>query len=185
MRIIANMIFIIDVAALLILLLGICWSIVYPGSRIWPPPSKRSWQYALSWILFYLVFGLNTLLIIFDWNSWHYVSPLRFVIGIPLVLIGSLLLIWGIRTLGLNNTSGSAAGFVKNGPYRITRNPQYMGDIILFIGLSLCTNSLYLWITHTLLILVFLATPIAEEEWLAKEYGEKYEEYFGDTSRFL
>ena len=185
MKIIAILIFIIDVAALLILLLGTCWSIAYPGSRIWPPPSKRSWQYALSWILFYLVFGLNALLIIIDWNSWRYVSPLRFVVGIPMVLIGSLLLIWGIRTLGINNTSGSVSGFIKSGPYKFTRNPQYLGDMILFIGLSLCANSLYLWITHALLILVFLATPIAEEKWLAEEYGEVYEEYFRDTSRYL
>lgn len=185
MEFFVNLIFSLDVAALLILLIGICWSIGYPNSRIWPPPSKRSWQYRLSWILFYLAFSLNTLLIIFDWNSWRYDSPLRFIIGIPLVLIGVLLLIWGIRTLGINNTSGSAAGFVKNGPYRFTRNPQYLGDMMLFVGLCLCTNSLYLWITHTLLILVFLATPLAEEEWLKKEYGEVYEIYFGNTSRFL
>ncbi len=185
MTIFVNLIFIIDLAALLILLIGIFCSIGYPGVRIWPPPSKRSWQYALSWILFYLVFGLNALLIIIDWNSWRYVSPLRFVVGIPMVLIGSLLLIWGIRTLGINNTSGSVSGFIKSGPYKFTRNPQYLGDMILFIGLSLCANSLYLWITHALLILVFLATPIAEEKWLAEEYGEVYEEYFRDTSRFL
>jgi len=185
MEMTVKLIFLIDVVALLILLLGICWSIAFPDSRIWPPPPKRSWQHILSWVLFYLVFGLNTLLIIIDWNSWRFPSPLRFLVGIPLVVIGTLLLTWGIRVLGTENTSGSAAGFVINGPYRFTRNPQYLGDMILFVGLSLCANSLYLWITHTLLILVFLATPLAEEEWLTEQYGEAYETYFGDTSRFL
>jgi protein-S-isoprenylcysteine O-methyltransferase Ste14 len=180
-----DLIFIIDIAALLILLIGVCWSVGYPNTRIWPPPSNQSWQYYLTWFLFYLVFGLNTLLIFFNWNSWQFYDSVRFIIGIPLILIGAILLIWGIRTLGINNTSGSASGFVKGGPYRFTRNPQYLGDMILFIGLSLCANSLYLWITHILLIMVFIITPIAEEDWLQEQYGEVYERYFCETSRFL
>ncbi len=180
-----DLIFIIDVVVLLILLLGICWSVGNPSARIWPPPSNRSWQYFLTWILFYLAFGLNTLLIFFNWNSWQLSGSERFIIGIPLILIGAILLLWGIRTLGIKNTSGSASGFVMSGPYRFTRNPQYLGDMILFIGLSCCTNSLYLWITHILLILVFIATPIAEEDWLIEQYGEVYRKYLGETSRFL
>ena len=185
MSIFVNLIFIIDLAALLILLIGVFWSIGYPGTRIWPPPSKKSWQYLLTWILFYLVFGLNILLIFLDWNNWGFTDSVRFILGIPMILTGSILLIWGIRTLGLNNTSGSASGFIKSGPYRFTRNPQYLGDIILFIGLSLCANSVYLWITHFLLILVFIATPLAEEDWLKDQYDEVYKKYLGETSRFL
>lgn len=180
-----NLIFIINLAALLLLLIGIFWSISNPGARIWPPPSKKSWQYLLTWILFYLVFGLNILLIFLDWNNWRFTGSARFIIGIPLVLSGAFLFIWGIKTLGIHNTSGSAAGFVRSGPYRFTRNPQYLGDMILFIGLSLCANSLYLWITHILLIMVFIATPIAEEDWLKEQYGEVYKKYLGKSSRFL
>ena len=185
MSIFVPMVFIIDLAALLILLIGVLWSIGYPDIRIWPPPSKKSWQYFLTWILFYLVFGLNILLILFDWNKWRFTGSGRFILGIPLILSGTILLIWGIRTLGLNNTSGSGSGFIKSGPYRFTRNPQYLGDIILFVGLSVCANSEYLWITHGLLILVFIAAPLAEEDWLKDQYGEVYKKYLGESSRFL
>ena len=175
----------VDVVVLFILLIGVIWSVAVPDKRIWPPPSKNTWQYYLTWISFYLVFGINTLLIIFDWNTWVMKNPLRFIIGVPLILIGPLLLVWAIRVLGGKNTSGLSAGFIKNGPYRFTRNPQYLGDMLLFLGLSFVVNSLYLWITHLLLILVFLITPLAEEIWLEEQYGETYLDYKRETPRFL
>jgi len=180
-----ELIFILDVLSLIVLLVCIIISVVKPSKRIWPPPQKASWQYIGAWILFYLVFCLNTLIIFIDWNNWIFSSPLRFLIGIPLSLLGSSLLIWGIRHLGLINTSGVPDGFVKTGPYRFTRNPQYLGDMVLFLGLSILTNSLYLWITHLLLILVFIITPLAEEDWLQEQYGSNYQNYLEGTSRFL
>ncbi len=110
---------------------------------------------------------------------------IRLVLGIPLALIGGLLVSWGVATLGVRNTSGLKAGFVSSGHYRFTRNPQYLGDMILFIGLSVIVNSLYLWITHALMILVFAIAPLAEETWLEDQYGEVYREYKRATSRFL
>lgn len=177
--------FLIDVLILLILLFGVSWSSVVPGKRVWPPPGKSSWQYRVSWILFYMVFGINFLLIIFDWNSWLFTSNLRWIPGVPLISLGFLLLFWGIHTLGTKNTSGIKDGFILAGPYRFTRNPQYVGDMVLFVGLSIISNSLYLWITHLLLILVFVVTPLAEEIWLEERYGESYLVYKKTTSRFL
>ncbi len=57
--------------------------------------------------------------------------------------------------------------------------------MILFVGLSLIANSLYLWVTHVLTIMVFAVTPLAEETWLEDQYGEEYTEYKRGTSRFL
>jgi len=178
-------IFYLDVLSLSILMAGIIWSVARPDKRIWPPPRKASWQYIVSWILFYLVFGLNAILLILDWNNWIFQSPLRFLLGIPIAGIGGSLLIWGIRHLGLINTSGLSDDFVQSGPYRFTRNPQYLGDMLLFLGLSIISNSLHLWITHILLILVFAITPLAEEDWLLKQYGDDYQSYLNRTSRFL
>ena len=182
---ILKIIFYIDVISLFILLTGIIWSVARPTQRIWPPPGKSSWQYNLAWILFYLVFGLNILIVFLDWNNWIFLTPLRFLIGIPLAGVGGSLFIWGIRHLGLINTSGVSDIFVNSGPYRFTRNPQYLGDMLLFLGLSIISNSLHLWITHILLILVFAVTPIAEEDWLLKQYGDDYQSYLKRTSRFL
>jgi protein-S-isoprenylcysteine O-methyltransferase Ste14 len=180
-----EVIFVLDLIVLFIILSGTLWSVAVPHKRIWPPPSNRTWQYYFAWSSFFLVSGLNALLIVFDWNTWIRDNPLRFVVGVPLILIGSLLVFWGIRTLGVRSTSGIGEKFVQDGPYRFTRNPQYLGDIVLYIGLSIVTNSLYLWITHILLIINFLIVPISEEDWLLDQYGDPYREYLEGTSRFL
>ena len=178
-------IFFLDVSVLYILLLGAVWSIAFSSKRILPPPKKQSWQYILTWVCFYLVFLLNALLIVWDWNSWIINDPIRLLIGIPVTIVGALLVTWGISTLGSRNTSGLQDKFVDSGPYRYTRNPQYLGDSIMFIGLSITANSLFLWITHGLLILVFLIAPFAEEIWLEKRYGDEYLNYKNNTSRFF
>lgn len=185
MSIPVEFIFTADILLLFVLLTGVVWSLVSPGRRIWPPPGEGSWQHWLTWALFYLVFMLNAFLLILDWNSWIFAGSLRFVLGIPLILLGTLLLLWGVKSLGARNTSGLQDGFVSSGSYQFTRNPQYLGDIVLFIGLSLVANSLYLWIAHVFTILVFIIAPLAEESWLAEQYGDRYFHYKRDTPRFL
>lgn len=170
---------------LYILLIGVTWSILVPKKRIWPPPKKTSWQYYLTWVLFCIVFLLNFLLVLLDWNSWIFTESIRFFIAFPLIIWGGMLFSWGIITLGTKNTSGIKDQFIKKGPYRYTRNPQYLGDNILFFGIIILSNSLFSLITHALLILVFLITPWAEESWLEEQYNEIYKEYKKEIPRFI
>ena len=118
-------------------------------------------------------------------NSWVFQSPLRFVVGIPLALLGGMLAVWGMVTVGWKNTSGLKGGFVSDGLYRFTRNPQYVGDIVFFIGVGVIANSVFLWIVHLLLALVFVVAPLTEEPWLEEQYGNAYREYRGRVPRFL
>ncbi len=180
-----EIIFAVDVAACLVLVAGTLWSIGVPRRRIWPPPGRGSWQYILSWTCFYAAFAGNAGLFFLDWDSGTMHDPRRLLLGVPVALAGGLLVSWGVLTLGIRNTSGVRDGFVRRGPYRFTRNPQYLGDIVLFFGLSLIANSFGLWITHGLVILVFLMTPWCEEPWLQEQYGEVYEAYRRETPRFL
>ena len=108
-----------------------------------------------------------------------------FLVGVPLALLGGLLAFWGVVTIGWTNSSGVRDGFTPSGPYRFTRNPQYLGDSVFFLGLSIVANSALLWITHALLALVFIIAPLSEEVWLQEQYGEEYERYRRDTPRFL
>ena len=119
----SNILFGVAVAILIASLAGAVWSAAVPGRRIWPPPGRRSWQYFLTWAGFCAVCGINLLLLLMHWNSWVFQSPLRFVVGIPLALLGGMLAVWGMVTVGWKNTSGLKGGFVSYGPYRFTRNP--------------------------------------------------------------
>ena len=181
----SSILFGVAVVILLAALAGAVWSAAVPERRLWPPPGRGSWPHVLNWTGFYVVCAINLLLLLMYWNSWIFPGPLRFVAGVPLVVLGGLLALWGTVAAGWRNTSGLKDGFVSSGPYRFTRNPQYVGDMALFVGVSVIANSLLLWITHLLLALVFLVAPLAEESWLEEQYGEEYREYVKRVRRFL
>ena len=165
-------------------LLFIIWSIVYPERRVWPP-GKISWKLFLSWGVFYPWAGLALALMVLDWNAGRVPDEIRLGLGLPLALLGLGLMGWGVYALGVENTHGMRGRFVTRGPYRFTRNPQYVGDIVMLAGLILIANSTLLTVVNLLMILSFVLMPWAEEIWLEEEYGQDYLSYKTRAPRFL
>ncbi len=139
----------------------------------------------LLWALFGLVFLSNPAFVVLDWNSGVWPSPLRFGLALPVAFLGAALVTWGMVTLGAKKTSGLADGLVARGPYLITRNPQYVGDFFLFVGVAIFANSGVVAVTHLLRALVLLLAPFAEEPWLEEQYGEAYTAYRRRVPRYL
>ncbi len=182
---ITAVVFAADVATLSVLLAGAVWSVIRPERRIWPPPGRRSWQYVLIWTCTVAAAGFSAALLFLDWNSWVFTGGIRFLVGVPIALLGGLLALWGVATIGWRNSSGVRDGFIPAGPYRFTRNPQYVGDAALLLGLGIVANSALLWVAHALAALSFIISPLSEEVWLTEQYGEEYERYRRNTPRFL
>lgn len=174
----------VNLLAHIALLAGALWSIALPSRRIYPMQHPDAWYYAM-WIAFGFIFLSNPVFVVVDWNSGTWTSPLRFWLAGPLILLGSALVTWGMTTLGARRTSGLPQGLVIEGPYVITRNPQYVGDLLLFIGVALFANSGVVAVTHLLTALVLLLAPLAEEPWLEEEYGEAYVAYRRNAPRYL
>jgi protein-S-isoprenylcysteine O-methyltransferase Ste14 len=166
------------------LLLGAIWSIAFPERRFYPMRAKGQSFYAM-WFLFDFILLTNAALVVLDWNTGPLSPELRFLNGGPLLVLGAAFLLWGIATLGIANTSGLRYGFVARGPYKISRNPQYVGDFFIFAGIVILANSEIVLVTHLLTALVLLLAPLAEEPWLEGEYGEEYVEYRRAVPRFL
>lgn len=166
------------------LLSGAVWSIAFPRRRIYPMPRPDVWYYAM-WGLFGFIFASNPLFVVLDWNAGLFTSALRFWLAIPLALLGAALVTWGIATLGARRTSGLPQGLVAQGPYLLTRNPQYVGDLLLFAGIALLANSGVVAVTHLLTAGVLLLAPFAEEPWLENEYGTAYVAYRQRVPRYL
>ncbi|MHA1451028.1 MAG: methyltransferase family protein [Candidatus Hodarchaeales archaeon] len=160
-------------------------SILFPDHRIWPPPCSRSWQFWYTWILFGVAALGIPVIGIEDWGSLGLYTPVAFAIGMILIIGGLLLALWGIRTLSTRQTSGLTGNFVKEGPYKFTRNPQYLGDSLAIAGLILVTNSVACLILGLLGIAWFVLAPISEEPWLGKQFGEEYEQFCRDIPRFF
>lgn len=166
------------------LLLGVVWCIAFPSRRIYPMASPDRWYYWM-WFLFGFVFLSNAAFVFLDWNSGLWPSPLRFWLAVPVAALGAALASWGIATLGAKRTSGLADEIFGEGPYLFTRNPQYIGDVLLFVGIAIFANSAVVTVTHLLTALVLLLGPFAEEPWLEGEYGNAYLAYRQRIPRFL
>ena len=101
------------------------------------------------------------------------------------MIFGLILVIWGVRTLGVYATQGLGGEFIREGPYRFSRNPQYVGDIALLMGYILMCNSILAGITGLLGIVWLVLAPYTEEPWLMDRFGDAYKDYKSQVPRFI
>jgi protein-S-isoprenylcysteine O-methyltransferase Ste14 len=173
------------VSANILGMLGAILSILFPGHRIWPPPGRDTWQFWVTWTV--LTIGtLGVLVVGFQsWGSIGYKHWVMTVTGGVLIVLGVSTILWGVRALSLYQSFGLKGGLVTNGPYRHSRNPQYLGYLLFYPGFTLFTGSVEAFLTGILAMLIFLIAPLAEEPWLKEQYGKEYLDYMGKVPRFL
>jgi protein-S-isoprenylcysteine O-methyltransferase Ste14 len=150
-----------------------------PTSIPWPPIllvavlaagwlSGRLWP--LSWP------GLD------DW-------PARLV-GYALGLAGIALVAWALATLYRAGTTvlphQGADRLVTDGPFRWRRNPIYLGDMLILLGLAEITHNVWFAIlTPVFAALVYWLAIVPEERHLEARFGQAYRDYKARTRRWF
>ena len=75
---------------------------------------------------------------------------------------------------------------VKSGPYRFSRNPLYVAQLLGFTGFAVLAGSLWL---ASFIPLVFLllhyGAILPEERYLERKFGEEYRSYKAQVRRWL
>ncbi len=160
-------------------------TLVHPGFRVWPPPGRDSWQYRSTWGLTILSVAGVLILGILDWDSFLLHHWIRFPLGGLLLASGLAFAFWGIRTLSLHASLGLGGRLTTGGPYRYSRNPQYVGDIVALAGYALLSNSWMAMISGLIGMVWFFVAPFTEEPWLRQKHGEAYDRYAAEVPRFL
>jgi protein-S-isoprenylcysteine O-methyltransferase Ste14 len=169
----------------LLAVLGMAYSILRPDRRLWPPPGRGSWVFrAVLVVDTVCTFGVPVVGLL-DRGSLGIGHPLVFPLGALLILISSLLVVWAMRALGLGQSFGLEGGLVTDGPYRYSRNPQYVGFVLMLFGVVLVTDSVRALVTGSVVIVLVLLAPYAEEPWLQERFGSRYDEYCERVPRFL
>jgi protein-S-isoprenylcysteine O-methyltransferase Ste14 len=165
--------------------LGLLLSLLVPGVRMWPPPGKNTWQFYYVWV-FYTIGALGVSVIgTLDWGSLglrHLAVPLA---GAAVLLVAVPLGEWGVRTLNVHQTLGLTGTMLTTGPYRYTRNPQYVAEILIYLGIVLVTGSLMALIVGVAMMSWFVMAPFAEEPWLERQFGKQYRDYCRNVPRFI
>jgi protein-S-isoprenylcysteine O-methyltransferase Ste14 len=178
-------IYMITIVANILMIEGIVITILIPKYRIWPPPNKNSWQFWSAWILSIISYLGILALSILDWDSFILSHWSRYPIGIIFIIVGLFIAFWGVKTLSVHSSLGLEGILITQGPYKFSRNPQYLGDILLFIGIIIISSSFLTLISGILGILWNILTPFAEEQWLLERFGNDYEGYCKKVRRFI
>jgi protein-S-isoprenylcysteine O-methyltransferase Ste14 len=111
-------------------------------------------------------------------------------VGLALILIGCLMRIIVIRSLGKEFTSDVTIRenhqLKTSGFYQFVRHPSYSFSLLSFIGFGLSLNNWLSLIIVTLTILyVFGRRIVVEEAALVSQFGDAYVQYRRRTSRLV
>ncbi|HEX28582.1 TPA: isoprenylcysteine carboxylmethyltransferase family protein [Candidatus Poribacteria bacterium] len=110
-------------------------------------------------------------------------------IGLMFVMAGESMRIWSVGYAGARTRArslGAARDLVTAGPYAYTRNPIYIGNILIAFGFSVMSNLRLLMLLSAIWFpLQYWLIVRAEEEYLLKEFGWRYERYLQNVPRFL
>lgn len=129
------------------------------------------------------VIGNTTLTFYLD-RFWPFQLPSALmIIGWPLVAVGSTLILFAAVTLARYIGSTGAPGdptkeLVTIGPYRWVRNPIYLGDGFIILGLALLMRSPSLIVTciiYPFMIDVYVRK--VEEPATESRFNEEYDKY--------
>jgi protein-S-isoprenylcysteine O-methyltransferase Ste14 len=127
----------------------------------------------------------------------HYFSPITILIPFPYNLLGLLIVGFGVylafqsvRLLISYNTTFEAGGnpssLVTRRPYSYSRNPIYLGFLLIALGTATILSSLSAFIAPIIFFLVVNTIIIPfEENRLQKNFGIEYEKYKASVRRWL
>ena len=117
-------------------------------------------------------------------------SVTAMIIGFSVTIIGQVVrvitigLVYIIR--GGKDRRVYAEDLVTTGVFSHCRNPLYVGNILILVGLGIASNSLLFMAVFTPLFLFFWqAIVLAEENYLRNKFGEQYDEYCKRVNRWL
>ena len=112
------------------------------------------------------------------------------IIGIVVMFTGLALLVRTRRQFTVHqqptDPGQATSKIITTGPFSISRNPLYLGGILIFFGLALAAN--FLWPLLTLIISVILCHTfliLPEEKYLTEKFGEEYIQYTNSVRRWL
>lgn len=127
----------------------------------------------------------------------HWIAPRPIVqtnagywLGGVLLASGVLLAIRGRRVMeqaGTNvNPTLPSTSLVTAGPFRLSRNPLYVALTLIYIGLALLANALWVlvWIVPVL-VLMHYGVVRREERYLEAKFGDEYRAYRSRVRRYL
>ena len=110
------------------------------------------------------------------------------ILGVILVIIGIVVNSVAIMNLGYkysDDTTENINKLVKTGIYAYTRNPMYLGQAIIVVGLFIVFPFTILLIPVFLFVFALYSRAKTEEKELYEKFGGEYIQYMAEVSFFI
>ena len=112
------------------------------------------------------------------------------VLGAVLMLSWLLLTTWSFKCLWASATSvvpvRPTTAIVIEGPYRFTRNPMYLGLLLLYVGVACWFGLVWpLLLAPVLMWVIGVSVVGREERYLTRKFGDEYRRYQEHVRRWL
>lgn len=113
------------------------------------------------------------------------------ILGFIILLSGELFRFWGVVYAGSETRRTGEVGatyLVISGAFGYLRNPLYLGNILIYLGVGVMSMALFPYLLFIAFIFFYFQYRIIiaeEEEFLVKQYGEDYELYRKHVPRFI
>jgi protein-S-isoprenylcysteine O-methyltransferase Ste14 len=117
-------------------------------------------------------------------------DPAAHIVGYAFGLAGVALAVWGIITLHRANTNirphRGADRLVTEGAFRFRRNPIYLGDVLILLGVAEATGNIWFAVMAPIFaVAILLLAILPEERHLEARFGEEYLDYKARTRRWF
>ncbi|MEE9139266.1 MAG: isoprenylcysteine carboxylmethyltransferase family protein [Alphaproteobacteria bacterium] len=126
----------------------------------------------------------------FLWPSDMLSVPRRLVLGLFFIASGASLMGLAIREFKKAEThfrtDRPVTAIITTGPFRITRNPIYIALSLIYVGIAVGLDSL--WVLAMLvpvLIVIRYGVIAREERYLESKFGDGYRSYKSSVRRWL
>jgi protein-S-isoprenylcysteine O-methyltransferase Ste14 len=128
---------------------------------------------------------------------FHYLVPIIILVpepysylGVLVMLLGLALMTWAAMLFREVGTSfqlrGDSSSLVTSGPFRLSRNPIYLGMLIWLIGLAMLLGSLIAFVFPAIFFMLanFYVIPL-EERNMEQVFRRQFVEYKQHVRRWL
>jgi protein-S-isoprenylcysteine O-methyltransferase Ste14 len=146
----------------------------------------RNWLFIVLYLLLFVpsppLFGERTL------GANYYLWPI--IIGLVITITGQLIrgATIGLAYIIRGGKEGKvyAEELVTTGIFNHCRNPLYVGNILMLLGVGFLSNSLlYVAVIMPLFLVIYQAIVLAEENFLRSKFGPSFDQYCSRVNRWF
>lgn len=145
-----------------------------------PPPIMMLAAFAIMWVL-------HRHMPLAQWIAppWNQFGSLPAALGLA-TGVAAIVRLHQARTTTSPMDPGKASRLVTDGVFRFSRNPAYLGMVLLLAGWAIWLGSASPWVVPPLFAIVITAVQIVpEEEALGRIFGEQYRDYQKRVARWI